>query len=282
MTPHTQPDTIEMPQPTAWPLTLALGFALIIAGMVTSAWVSLVGLILFGLAAHGWFTQVLPHEAHELLTVEHTAPVVAPSQHGVARLPGQSGGHQQVEPVATFSLLAGLEGGIAGGIAMIVPAVLYGLLRYRSPWYAVNLLAAGGFPSWATASPAFFSQFHWKGLVAASIIHGVTCPLVGVLYAAILPMFPRRPIVTAGFIVPLFWTSLLYGVLGLVSPVLNQRIDWFWFIPSQLAFGLVTGYVVNRKIHVRTERFRNLSFAERAGLHSDVRYREDNTGGDSE
>lgn len=271
-----------MPEPTAWPLTLAFGFALIIAGMVTSAWVSLVGLILFGMAAHGWFTQVLPHEAHELLPVQHSAPAITPSQHGVARLPGSTGGHQQVEPVAIFSLLAGLEGGIAGGVAMIVPAVLYGVLRYHSPWYAVNLLAAGGFPSWATQSAAFFGQFHWKGLVAASIIHGVTCPLVGVLYAAILPMFPRRPIVTAGFIVPLFWTSLLYGVLGLVSPVLNQRIDWFWFIPSQLAFGLVTGYVVNRKIHVRTEQFRNLSFAERAGLHSDVRYREDNPSKDSE
>ena len=278
LNPRTQKDgLIAMPAPTAWPMVLALGLALSIAGMVTSPYVTAVGVVLFLLAGHGWFRQVLPEEQHEHLNVSSQRIEVTRSKHQVARLP-QSSSHQQVQRVADFNLLTGVEGGIAGGIAMIVPAVLYGVIKYHSPWYAVNLLAAGGFPSWANQSAAFFSQFHWKGLIAASIIHGVTCPLVGLLYAALLPMFPKRLILTAGLVVPLFWSSLLYGVLGLVSPILNQRIDWLWFIPSQLAFGLVTGYVVNRSIHVRSAGFRDLPFAERAGLASDVSVREKEEG----
>jgi hypothetical protein len=83
-----------------------------------------------------------------------------------------------------------------------------------------------------------------------------------------LPMFPRWPILTAGFIAPLLWTGLLSSVLGIVSPILNQRIDWYWFVPSQIAFGLVCGYVVNLQAKVRTPQFRALPFAVRAGLHA--------------
>ena len=63
--------------------------------------------------------------------------------------------------------MAGVKGGIAGGLAMIVPAALYGLIRYHSVWYAANLLAAGGFVSWAGESNAFLAQFHLRGLLAA-------------------------------------------------------------------------------------------------------------------
>ncbi len=268
---------VEVPAPTEWPLVLALGIALSIAGMVTSPWVTLVGVVMVLLGARGWFAEVLPQEHHELLHVSPNRVEVTRSSRQVARL-GESSAHQQVQPIETFSLLAGLKGGIAGGTAMIVPAVLYGVIRYHSPWYAVNLLAAGGFPSWADQPASFFAAFHWRGIIAATIIHSVTAPLVGLLYAAILPMFPRRPILTAGFVVPLFWTAMLYGVLGLVSPVLNQRIDWWWFLPSQLAFGLVTGYVVNRSVHLRSASFQDASFAERAGLHSDVVTRESSEG----
>ena len=271
--PHPAGTMVEVPAPTVWPLVLALGIALTISGMVTSGWVALSGAALAVLGARGWFFEVFPQEHEELVPVASERIEVTRSKHQVARL-GTSSTHQQVQPLVTFSLLAGVRGGIAGGLAMIVPAVLYGVLRHGSPWFAVNLLAAGGFPSWADQPDSFFNAFHWKGLVAAGIIHGVTAPLVGLLYAAVLPIFPKRPILTAGFVVPLFWTALLYGVLGLISPVLNQRIDWLWFIPSQLAFGLVTGYVVNRSVHLRSAAFQSESFAERAGLASDVTSRE--------
>src|SRR5271157_2613918 len=50
------------------------------------------------------------------------------------------------------------------------------------------------------------------------------CLLVGLLYGAMLPMLPTRPIVLGGIIAPLLWTGLLYQVLGFVNPLLDQKI----------------------------------------------------------
>jgi len=102
----------------------------------------------------------------------------------------------------------------------------------------------------------------------AGLVHGLGSILVGLLYGAILPMFPRKPILTAGFLAPIFWTGLLYATLEAVSPELNRRIDWLWFIISQIAFGLVTGFVVNLQVRVRTDQFQALPFSVRAGLES--------------
>jgi hypothetical protein len=161
-----------------------------------------------------------------------------------------------------------VKGGIAGGIAMTVPAALYGVIRYHSIWYAVNLLAAGGFVSWAGESNAFLAQFHLRGLLAATAIHGLTSVLIGLLYGALLPMFPRKPILTAGFIAPFLWTSLFYSASRVISPILNERVDWWWFVISQVAFGLVAGFVVNLQVKVRTPQFRELPFVVRAGIHA--------------
>jgi len=60
-----------------------------------------------------------------------------------------------------------------------------------------------------------------------------------------------------------------------ISPILNARIDWLWFIVSQIAFGLVCGFVVNLQVKVRTPQFQSLPFAIRAGIHSDLTHLED-------
>jgi flagellar biosynthesis protein FliR len=94
-----------------------------------------------------------------------------------------------------------------------------------------------------------------------------------------LPMFPKWPIITCGFIAPFLWTGLVYSILGVVSPILDQRIDWLWFTISQCAFGLVAGFVVNLDVKVRTPQFRALPFAVRAGLHADLGGRPEDTNG---
>jgi len=40
--------------------------------------------------------------------------------------------------------------------------------------------------------------------------------------------------------------------LRLINPALNARIDWIWFIASQVAFGMVTGYIVHHSEMVET------------------------------
>jgi hypothetical protein len=83
-------------------------------------------------------------------------------------------------------------------------------------------------------------------------IHLITSLLVGLLYGAMLPMLPRRPILLGGFIAPLLWSGLIHGILGIVNPVLNQRIHWVWFVITQMGFGIVAGIVVSRSEKIRT------------------------------
>jgi hypothetical protein len=277
---------IELPSPTVWPLVLALGIALILTGMVTSGFVSLLGLVLAIMGSVGWFRCVFPHEAHDSIAVLTEDVQIVTTRTMAARLPVDDM-HRKILPIETFQITSGLKGGLIGGLAMTVPAALFGLIRFHSIWYAANLLAAGGFTDWAGASNAFLSEFHLRGLLAALVIHGVTSLLVGLLYGAVLPMFPKYPILTAGLLVPMFFSAILYSAIGIVSPILNQRIDWFWFVISQIAFGLVCGYVVNLQAKVRTKQFRQLPFAVRAGLHGDLLDRDyeesesRHTGGDS-
>ncbi len=274
---------LQLPSPTAWPMVLALGTALVVSGMVTSGIVSILGGALALAGVVGWFRQVLPHEAHEAVEVSTEEIPVFTSRTLAERLPTDATS-RKVIPVETFRITTGIKGGIAGGIAMAVPAAIFSVLRYHSIWYAMNLLAAGGFVSWVGASDAFLSEFHLRGLLAAFVIHGLTWLLVGLLYGAMLPMFPKYPIVTAGFMVPLLFTGILHSAIGIVSPILNQRIEWFWFVASQVAFGLVCGFVVNLQAKVRTPQFRSLPFSVRAGLHSDLNERkyEESTDSDSE
>ena len=58
--PNTDPAAIQLPRPTAWPLVLALGVSLILAGMVTNFAIAILGLGLSVAGAIGWFLQVLP------------------------------------------------------------------------------------------------------------------------------------------------------------------------------------------------------------------------------
>src|SRR5207248_11622884 len=96
-----------------------------------------------------------------------------------------------------------------------------------SLWFSLYFFAAGGFVCWAVASNAFLSQFHIQGLLAALAIHGCVSVLVGLLYGAMLPMFPRYPIITAGFMVPFIFTAVLHSAIGIISPILNELIDLF-------------------------------------------------------
>jgi len=262
-------ENIELPSSTAWPMVLALGLSLIITGMVTNVAISVLGLLFTVFGGVGWFRQVLPVNCHESFAIEAEPVPIVSTRASVTRL-SVDPMHRKILPVETYKVTAGIKGGIAGGIAMAVPAMLFGLIKYHSIWYPINLLAAGGFVSWAGASNQFLAEFHMRGLLAGLGIHIAASLLVGLLYGAMLPMFPKMPILTCGFIAPFLWTGLLYSVLGIVSPILNQRVDWLWFTISQCFFGLVAGYVVNLDAKVRTPQFRALPFVVRAGLHADL------------
>ena len=149
---------------------------------------------------------------------------------------------------------------------MAVLACAYGVLKAGSIWYPINLLAAVLYRESLGLGPAQLYSFHADAFAIAFVLHGVVSILVGLLYGAMLPMFPRRPIVLGGLIAPALWSGLLYTILGLLNPLLASHIDWFWFIASQVAFGVVAGLVVVRQASIPTRE--NVSFVLRAGIEA--------------
>jgi len=140
-----------------------------------------------------------------------------------------------------------------------VLASLYGLLTHGSIWYPINLLASVVYAEPFQLSLQHLTSFHIELLLVAGALHLVTSVLVGLLYGVLLPMVPRRPILLGGFIAPIVWSGLLYTSLGIINPLLDQRIDWKWFVASQIAFGIVAGLVVVRQERVRTRQFMPLA-----------------------
>ena len=67
------PSTLEVPAATMWPFVLAFGTTLLFAGLVTSGSVSVLGAVLMIAGAVGWFRDVLPHEAGEVVPVRSAA-----------------------------------------------------------------------------------------------------------------------------------------------------------------------------------------------------------------
>ncbi len=260
----TRPDgTIDLPAPTAWPMIAAFGITLACAGLVTHVLVSIVGVVATLWGAVGWFRQVLPAERLEVVRVE-PSPALAVARPEVAHLRVGEAGHRARLPVAIYPYSAGIAGGIAGGIAMAVLAALYGLLFHGSVWYPINVLAAGTMASLAEAAPAELARFHPVALGVATVVHAATSLLVGLLYAVLLPMVPRRPVLFAGLVAPLLWTGLIWASLRVVNPTLNARIDWPWFVASQIAFGVAAGLVVARREKVAT--LQHVPLALRAGI----------------
>ena len=260
------PKTIEMPASTPSPIVLAFGLTLLFAGLVTSSSISALGAIISIAGAVGWFRDVLPHERHESVRVSEAMPVVAKARREVARIGVEGELHRARLPVEIYPVSAGVKGGLAGSVAMAALAMLYGLVSGNGIWYPVNLLAAGFFPAATTATTVEIGTFHLKVFLIAVSVHLITSLFVGLLYGAILPMVPRRPILLGGFVAPILWSGLIHSILGIVNPVLNRRIDWFWFVLSQVGFGIVAGIVVSRQELVHT--WQHLPFAIRAGIEA--------------
>ena len=267
--PSRESRTVELPASTPWPLVCAIGLGMVFAGMATSSAVSAVGAVLAVVGVVGWFREVFPHEVHEEVPVSELPPEPVTTVHpGVAAFAGATVEvPRALLPVQFYPVSAGVKGGLAGGAVMALLAMLYGLLSRHGIWYPINLLSAGFFSPAMTQSTEQLMRFQPAMFAIAVGVHGFTSLVVGVLYGAMLPMLPRRPVLLGGVIAPLIWSGLLYGILGIVNPVMNSRVDWLWFVLSQFGFGLVAGLVVSRQQRVSTA----LPLSMRAGIEASGR-----------
>jgi hypothetical protein len=258
--------SIEVPAPTAWPLVLATGFTLLFAGLLMNVSVTALGVVLSLAGCVGWFGEVVPRDHEEEVALVADDGEVSTERRIVDRLAIAPEQVRAWLPVHTYPISAGVRGGWAGSVAMAVLACGYGLLKVGSIWYPINLLAAVVYAQSVKLGPAELNAFHLDSFAIAVGVHASVSTLVGLLYGVMLPMFPRRPIVLGGLVVPVLWSGMLHPTLNLLNPLLASRIDWFWFIASQMAFGVVAGMVVVRQSPMPT--LENVSFALRAGVEA--------------
>jgi len=261
--------SILVPAPTPWPFIASLGIALMFSGIVTHIAVTMVGTAILLRAAIGWWFDVLPEQKEEAVSVsadDLTAARVPRSSSKVDRLTDGVERHRVRIPVEVHPYWTGVYGGLVGAVAMAVVAALFGLIAQGSIWYPINLLAAGILPSMDHASIAQLSQFSGEGLVAGSFIHVTTSVFVGLLYAVSLPMFPRGATWRSGLLTPVLWSGLIAATLSVVNPTLNERINWVWFVGSQIAFGLACSWVIARTTKIET--MQSWPLAERAGIEA--------------
>jgi hypothetical protein len=258
-------EKIEMPAATAWPFVLAFGLTLVFAGLVTAATVSILGAVLAVAGTVGWFRQVLPVESHELEPIVEQEIAIETSRESVERL-GFGDIPRAWLPIETYPISAGVRGGLAGGVAMAVLAAVYGILSGNGIWYPMNLLVAGLLPPTGAETPGQIGTFHLQAFLVAVPLHLLISLLVGLLYGVMLPMAPKSPILLGGFAAPLLWSFLMYGSLAVINPVMNQRIDWLWFVLSQIGFGMVAGFVVARRERIHTQQV--VPLAVRMGIEA--------------
>jgi len=239
-----EPDFLAMPRPTVAPVVVALGLMLLAVGVATSPAFLVIGAIFLVSGLCIWVAQLVPGQGHFheplALPANRPRPVIGVSG-TVEQLRSGMPGYRLRMPAEVHPISAGFKGGIVGGLVMTVPALTYGVLSGHGLWYPANLLAGMVLPSVDRMSVAELEQFRLSLVVLAVVIHVVNSVVFGMLYGVILPTLPRipRPLAWGGLLIPLFWTAVSFGLMGLVNPLLYKGVDWPWFIASQFVFGVV-------------------------------------------
>ena len=77
---------------------------------------------------------------------------------------------------------------------------------------------------------------------------------VGLLFGIILPTLPKSPVFWGGVVGPLLWTGAIHSFMGVLNPVMEQHVDWPWFVASQFVYGLTVGIVVVRSEKIASKR----------------------------
>jgi hypothetical protein len=269
--PHNHdPNTVGLPAPTAWPIVAAFGLALLFFGLVSNLLISAVGFLTGLIGAIGLCLDVFPHPKHEFVPLRsedlHPKPVRTAGR-VVQMLDAGKVPNRAHIPVEVHPYTAGIFGGLVGAAVMALLACLWGVFKYGSIWYPINLLAAAGVPELAEAPVEVLKHFSLAGLIVGSIAHLTISCLVGLLYVVLVPMLPRRfEWLFGGVIPPIIWTGLIFASLRLVNPVLASHIDWFMFWICQMFFGLVCGWIVFKS--TKAETMENWTIAQKLGVEA--------------
>jgi hypothetical protein len=246
------PAVIEMPRPTSTPLILATGLTLLAAGPALNLTLSVVGAAVLAVGLGLWIVDLLPGRGHyheERAAADRRPQSITPAKDAVEQMAEGKPGYRMRLPLKIHPISAGIRGGLLGGLLMPIPALAWGILSGHGIWYPVNLLSGmvwGGIDRMPTDE---LEQFRLPLFLSGIVIHGVMSLVLGLLYGVLLPTLPAirgGQIAWGGLLMPLLWTGISYGLMGVVNPVLQANVSWQWFIASQFVFGITAALVVIR------------------------------------
>jgi hypothetical protein len=243
------PDSVEMPRPTAAPLVLASGLTLAAAGLPFGPAFLVVGGLVFVAGLGIWIGQLLRGRGHvheSLAEPAHRPRPMTAAPGGVEQLRPGSPGYRLRLPERVHPISAGLKGGLAGGLVMPLPALVWGLLSGHTLLYPVNLLAGMVLPGVGRMTVPELEQFQPTLLLVALVIHAMMSTVIGLIYGVLLPTLPEvpGPIAWGGLLMPVLWTGVSYVAMVVANPALPGRVSWPWFVLSQFVFGITMPAVV--------------------------------------
>jgi hypothetical protein len=247
-----KPEEIEMPEPTAAPMILGVGIVLFGAGVALNVTLSIVGAVVFIAGLTAWIGHLMPGRGHfhEQRVPPEDRPMEVTGMPGtVEHLVTGMPGYRMRLPLKVHPISAGIKGGLLGGLVMPVPALVWGLISGHGIWYPINLLAGMVIAGVGDMPVTELEQFRFSLLLVGLVIHAAMSLVLGLMYGVLLPTLPSIPggqIVWGGVLFPLLWTGAAYGLMGVVNPLLQQEVDWPWFIASQFVFGITAAFVVIR------------------------------------
>ena len=66
------------------------------------------------------------------------------------------------------------------------------------------------------------------------------------MLGVMLPTLPQVPksLAWGGLLMPLLWTAVSFVLMGFVNPLLEEHVEWPWFILSQFFFGVGAAAVI--------------------------------------
>jgi len=205
------------------PLFWAFGFTLMFAGLLTSASVSVLGVVLAVAGCVGWFREVFPHEHEEAVPIVFEDHRITTERRVVERVPVAPDLVRAWLPLETYPISAGLKGRLGWRSSDGRAGLHLRVAKAGSIWYPINLLAATVYAESLKLGNSQLNSFHADSFAIALVLHGIGSIFVGLLYGAMLPMFGAAPIVLGGLITPVLWSGLLYSIMQLLNPLLASR-----------------------------------------------------------
>ncbi len=257
---------VYLPAETSAPLYLALGLALLLASLVISVLFAYAGAAVLLWGGVGWWREMFPLEKKEFVPAP-AGELKAPPGAIPRRVMDISAGedrHRARLPLEYHPYTAGLKGGLVAGIVMAAAAAAHGVIFEGDLWHPFQGFARIVLPLFGVSVPGPGAGFGWGIIAAAGVVHVVLSLLIGLVYAAVLPMFPGHPRFWGGLAAPLLWSAGGFLCIELVEPGVVTQVDWPAFVFLQVVFGATAGEVISRSTPVRT--LQSYPLAARAGL----------------